>query len=664
MERKAGLFLLIAAVLLLEIRPAMGVEIFPWIDATPDDLALESVEAHPDAPAVFLNRKKMLVMGFTGQKGNNTRVDEYRRLKILNAAGLQEATVSLPSIDFARVKRLDARITQPDGSIRMLSQADIFSKTQSKSDRYKIISFALPQAEVGSIIEYRYAIIYENVIRPWKLYFQGWLPVLESTIELDSHEYAEYNINAIGFKGNDPERVTEKRHSQYRNLRTSHSTFTLRDLPLVPEEPFSPPFEEVAARVELMPLKYMSGGQWHALAKNVSWQGLASSYTDRMGKYREWSPKTDAFVEQTVGGLSTDREKAAVLYEFVRAGIRWGQTPCKDGFCPPDKVLKAREGDSWDRTMLLQLMLSKAGLKSALVWMSPRTEAKMVRNFPDFTRINYVLVEVTLDGEQVFLDVRNTSDEFGMLQPHLQGMQCVLVDGRASTWSKTPMLPAEASTRQVKLDLQLTEAGQVKGQGRLVLTGNHAWLRSMWGEDDHPVVSRWRAWMEPEVGGFSSWIAGQFPEFKVEVGNLEWSKKDGGLVGTWEMESADTLPGDFISLPSAAPIGIHRNPFVLTPDQRVTPARLLFPFLEEVEVHVTWPEGWSLDSSPEVEGTESYIGKVSIQREVGTGELTYHRRFSLDDVKVDGDFAYSKLHELYVETLMADMGSIVLVKDE
>lgn len=643
--------------------PGWAAETFPWIEATPADLALQTVEAHADAPAVFLNRKTLLVLGFTGFKGNQTHVDEYRRLKILNAEGLSMATISLPSIDYARIKRLDARITQPDGSTRMLSKSDIFSKTQSKSERYKIISFALPQAEIGSIIEYRFTLVHENLIQPWQLFFQGWLPVLESTIAVDVNEYTEYNINVVSSLGQEPETETEARHSQFRNLRTSLYTYTLRDLPLVPEEPFSPPFEEVAARVEMMPLRYRSGPRWIRLAKNISWPGLAHSFTERLAKYREWAPKTEAFVKQRTAGLTSERAKATALYEFVRTSIELGASPCKEGLCPPDKVLKARVGTSWDRVLLLQHMLTIAGLDASPVWLSPRTDAKMSRSFPDYSRVNYVLVAVTLAGEHVFLDPSNRTDRLGILQPDLQGVSCVLVDGKSSGWSKTPMEPAASSARRVSLEMKIDETGQITGKGRMVLTGNHAWLRTMWARDELAVVSAWQRWMEPGAGVFSDWVAAQFPEFKVTVTGLVWNDEEDGLVGSWELAPGGLGETDYISLASTAPLGLDRNPFALPPDQRVTPARLLFPFVDELELHLTWLDGWSLDSFPEATGIDTYVGKLTVESKKGTGEFYYHRTFNLELVDINGSFAYEKLHELYAETLLADMAPIVLVKD-
>ena len=159
-------------------------------------------------------------------------------------------------------------------------------------------------------------------------------------------------------------------------------------------------------------------------------------------------------------------------------------------------------------------------------------------------------------------------------------------------------------------------------------------------------------------------MAAQFPEFKVTVTDLAWNKEAGGLVGTWELMSGGPEETGFISLPSTAPLGLRRNPFALSPEKRVTPARLLFPFVDDVELHIKWPESWSLDSVPESAGADSYIGKFSIESEKRTGELRYHRHFSLDRINIDGSFAYEKLHELYAETLQVDMEPIILVQDD
>src|SRR5689334_17540010 len=122
-----------------------------WTAASPEELHMTSVPEAPGAPAVFLYRQV---------DRDDSRYSEsvYVRIKILTDAGLNYANVEIPFIQGAEhIGSIQARTIRPDGSV-VNFDGTTYEKPIVKSDRVKYMAktFTLPEAEVGSILEYRY----------------------------------------------------------------------------------------------------------------------------------------------------------------------------------------------------------------------------------------------------------------------------------------------------------------------------------------------------------------------------------------------------------------------------------------------------------------------------------------------------------------------------
>src|SRR5215475_9112786 len=128
-----------------------------WPAISPEDLSMTSIKEQPGAPAVILLREE------TDDDMNNVH-QVYERIKILADAGREYANVQIP---YGRrgfsIEGISGRTVHADGSI-VPFQGKPFDKTVAKGGgiRINVKSFTLADVDVGSIIDYRYSLRYDD----------------------------------------------------------------------------------------------------------------------------------------------------------------------------------------------------------------------------------------------------------------------------------------------------------------------------------------------------------------------------------------------------------------------------------------------------------------------------------------------------------------------
>ncbi|HEX4577170.1 MAG TPA: DUF3857 domain-containing protein, partial [Edaphobacter sp.] len=132
-----------------------------WTVPTPEELSTISQPEVPGAAAVYLYREEIT-------DDHLHMFSIYTRLKVLTEKGKEYSNVEL---HYARVNdganitidNIQGRTIHPDGSIIPFAGKP-FDKLVEKAGGVKVMSkvFTMPDVEVGSIIEYRYKLHYDD----------------------------------------------------------------------------------------------------------------------------------------------------------------------------------------------------------------------------------------------------------------------------------------------------------------------------------------------------------------------------------------------------------------------------------------------------------------------------------------------------------------------
>lgn len=198
------------------------------------------------------------------------------------------------------------------------------------------------------------------------------------------------------------------------------------------------------------------------------------------------NPTIRARARELTHGLSTEREKAESLYDFVATQIRSVNLSLGlGGYKPhrPVEVLTSKFGNSNDKHTLLEALLATAGIRAypALI---PST-GKIDPAVPSPAHFDHKILVVPTGADPknwVWLDTTPEVAPFGMLAAPLRGKQVLVIptaDTRARVPAparlvETPADPPFAQFQQIRVTGRIDRFGTLTAHVHYSMTGDNA----------------------------------------------------------------------------------------------------------------------------------------------------------------------------------------------
>lgn len=613
---------------------------------TETERRMTSVPEAPNAPAVVLYKRGKFTMidERTGRFSPSFTI-EVRR-KILTEEGKKYGEALVFHSKQAKLQELEGRTVLPDGREVPLPKDAVFKRRLSRSEKVFTTSIAFPAVEVGAVLDYRYRIRGASIFAmdPW--YFQEEVPTLFSEVV-----YEIPGVFTVRSYISDPLKLGIQQGST-KTEDGGRIWATGLNLPAIPDEPFSVPYQDMASWYLLAPVGFKSNIDPRRYFE--TWATTCELYAKEYEKALKKSAAAGRKVQE-LAGSGDPRAKAEAVYRFVRDQIETLNEPgvglAED--TTADSVLTARRGDYAGKALLLHAMLKAAGLQSRVVWAADRDSGLFATDFPNPRWFDWVIVAVDLDGQRVFLDPSDRSLGFGHLPPYLEGMPALLYDRAAPEMVKLPQAAYTDSVRLAKVDLDLDAEGRVTGKGSLTLTGHHGWSYLHWKPSAEETVEAWKKWLEESYGGYT-----------VSEVRVQESVDDRKVEVTWSLsQREEEVLGDETTLSPSLPLGPIKQRFQADPASRLSPILFAFADRDEVELTVRWPEGWQPEKLPKEMRHDTAAGAMlaTVEWADGARTLTYRRRF---DIK-QREFAkaqYPMVQALYTRAEKNDAETLVMVR--
>lgn len=622
----------------------------PFPPVTERELALASVPGEPNAPAVVLFKKgEFRMMDIArGDVSSSLKVDV--RVKVLTEQGKERGEVAIPHSRALRLLGFEGRTVLPDGRVVPLPADAKFESKASRAERRFVTTVAFPAVEVGAILDYRYELRFDSIylLEPW--YFSEDLPVLYSEIV-----YQVPSEIAAQPWGRDPFRVQVKSESA-KNSQGVRFRAWAENLPAIPEEPYGAPFADLATQLILLPSAYTAGptrfellADWRSTSELVleSWNKALRKDGAAARRARELAARA---------GTGTAEERAAAVYRFVRDEI--ATEDLAGVYVPerstPDSVLAARAGDYAEKALLLQAMLAAIEVPARPVWVADRLGGLIDRQLANPNWFERVIVAAEIGGRRVFLDPSDRALAFGRIHYGIEGMEALIPDRKKPENLVLPESPWTDSRRRASLELALGADGRLAGKGALELTGHHAWNRIQWQENAEKTAEAWK-----------KWLGDAWRDFEIADLAFEELADESRVRVTWSMaQREEEVLGDEATLAPSRPLGPAEQPFVQPATARRTPVVLSFADRDEVELRLSWPEGWKVETAPSATSHESAVGALVAEVEVDEAarSLVYRRRFDILDKELGDPREYELIRALYTEVEKHDAQSLALVR--
>ena len=421
----------------------------------------KTYEKDTTATAIILNEKGENY--FEIIRGRLLLVKKYHcKIKVLKREGLEEATVEIPYYNsqnrFEQVEEIEV-VTHNNGIKTFLNKADIY--TENLNERWNIKKFTLPNAQVGSILEYSY-----KIITPFVYNFNGWtfqsdIPKLYSEFNAKIPGNYIYNRSLVGSLKLHANEASTLDNCIYLRSVSKHMScevlkYAMKDIPAFKsEEEYMLAPSNYISRIEfeLAELYHLDG------SKDVftrSWADVDKEFRTDPDIGRQLKKKS-FYEKQDLSGLfeeEDDLTRAKNIYEFTQNHFRWNGEYGIYRDIDVKEAFETKTGNIGEINITLINLLQMGGLKTNLVLLSTRTNGLPKKTHPVISDFNYIIAKVEIDGRDYLLDASNKNLPFGILP-----FRCLNYDGRVmdfkskSYWYDIKAYSRNKRTSRIQIDL-------------------------------------------------------------------------------------------------------------------------------------------------------------------------------------------------------------------
>ncbi len=586
-----------ALVLLLVLLPMSAFAFSDWQDPTPAELSMKSYPANPDAPAVFLYREETV-------DDNLNMHSMYARIKILTEKGKEiYSDIEIPyEAKHFNIDSVAGRTIHSDGTVVPFTGKP-YEKLLVKQGNERIMAkvFSMPDVQVGSIIEYRYKLRYDdNIVLPPHWLIQQKIPVLKArysfvvssslngTLHTVLTEEFGHQLAANGLLYSTilPPGDTVKQNA--------NGTYVLdiENVPPLPNEDYLPPIRSLSYRVIFYYTPFRSRDE----------------YWETLGKY--WSESFDHFarpsgqIQQAVSGIvapgDNDLQKLQKIYaavmkldntSFTREHTATENKAEGLQMKSAEDVWTQKRGNEDQITRLFVAMARAAGLKAYGAIVVNRDNGLFDENLLSWDQLDDELAVVEINGKEVYFDPGQRYCEFGKLHWKHTWAGGVREMDHGTDLFHTPGMDYKSNGVDRFAELTLDANGQVHGIIRETMTGAQAlaWRQAALRQDETAVMKDYEKIVQRSMPPGVQIKMNHFIGLSDYTTSLMAVLDVSGMLGT--------KTGKHVFLPAV--FFEAGNPPRFAETHREDPVDLHYPYMIHDQFQVTLPPDLAIDSLPQ-----------------------------------------------------------------
>jgi len=430
-----------------------------WRDVTAGELALKTSKVVPNSDAEYIFREMNI------EYADSRRVNKYYfRIKIFTEKGRNDfSKINIPVS--GEIKNFNARVIQPDNSIVAIDKKDFFDKTiaQTKYFIEKEKSFAIPNLQIGSIIEYRYD---EN------------FPLLERTVRVIRFSPIEFNFTfqfdipaqriSYSIKLDGGKEKWQIIPHNFQNLETtgdeksSNYVFTRYNVPPIVKEAFMPPENLINQYLTIINEPRKVKNFEEIMSEAVGYYVYRFKFIQEYAKDRKVSEKAKILTADA----STDEEKIRRLYNFCQKQIislQFDETISQKLYEDPDDILKNQIASSYQVNNLFAGLAASLGFEPQIILGYDRRKYVYDEQHPEETPFKSVAVSLKIANEWRYFDPSNPFLPFGSLPWFNEGIAALRMNNKLVSFINIPLATFDKNKSVRTGEFTLTEDGALEG---------------------------------------------------------------------------------------------------------------------------------------------------------------------------------------------------------
>ncbi|MDE3202392.1 MAG: DUF3857 and transglutaminase domain-containing protein [Acidobacteriota bacterium] len=622
-------------------------------EPTKEELQMTSDPMAPGAAAVYLYREE--------KTDDNLHYHSYyERIKVLTEKGKELATVRIPyEHGTFKVTNIEGRTIHPDGTVIKLTTkpADLMD-FKSGSTQVNTMVFTLPSVEVGSILEYRLQLRYDDSV----VSSPSW-DIQQPYFVHKAHYYFSPNhkggITIFNARGDALNQLMYAVHAdgkaQVKEDTTGNFTFDIENVPPTPNEGWMPPLNSLTWKVRFYYTQYHSGQDF--------WTSEGKRWVKESDNFAKPTNELKQAVSTIVSPGDTDEQKAHKIYDAVMKLENTDYTRKKsDAELKKEKiktiknaedVWQQKSGSSDEIALLFVAMARAAGLKAYAAQVVNRDRAIFDSNYLQMKQLDDYIAILDLSGKDIFLDPGEKMCPFGLM-----AWKHTIASGLRDS-DKGPeyvSVPAETYRQNVVQrvgDINIDASGNVSGILRFILLGQDAlhWRQIALQNDAEEVKKQFNESMKAYI---PEGIQADFDHF------LGLQDMNATLMGFVKISgSMGAVTGKHFFLPGLFCESKASHPFV-TEANRSVPVDVHYPKLEEDEIVYHLPEGYGVEGLPQPVSINWPDHAVLTIKAKAEGKTVTVSRLMAYNFTLLEEKAYPDLRGFYQKVATADQEQLVL----
>ncbi|MET0945197.1 MAG: DUF3857 domain-containing protein [Flavobacterium sp.] len=433
------------------------------------------------APAAILFKKGRTFFTYSQGKGivaNN--VYEFR-IKIYKKEGLKWANqevsyyVGYENLNDDTVNFSNAATYNLENGEIVKTKLNGEGSFKSKINKYwNQATITLPNVKVGSVIEFKYVLKSENIVKLPDFDFQYNIPVNYFEYKTEIPEFFIYKSLLVGTSKieTNAEIVLSSQvfASGYKQI---NSFYTSKDIPALNEERFVDNINNYKGSIqnELERERYPDKP---VVNYTNTWEGVATSiYKSKdFGEELKQRDYYSADLKEILQKTDSKKERLSLIFQFVQSRMNWTG---KKGYLVDKGVKKAYEeksGNIAEINFILISMLKTAGIEVNPVLVS--TVENGVPVFPNRTVFNYIIGAAEIEGQKILLDATSKFTTPNILPLNVLNWKGRLIKEDGSS-QEIDLIPKITSKENYTITASINpDLGEIDGRLRIKKTDYEA----------------------------------------------------------------------------------------------------------------------------------------------------------------------------------------------
>jgi hypothetical protein len=559
------------------------------------------------------------------------------------------------------ISDIRARSIAPDGTITPFA-GKAFNTTIVKAHGVKYLAkvLALPNVQVGSIIEWKYTEYWESYV-----FAPHW--VLQNDLLTKRAKFTFVPMFKAGHyiedsRGDIKDRVFYTTvglpaNTAIKTTANNRMELELKDIPAFEEEDFTPPSAMLKMRVD-----FYYGSDKMGKPQEF-WKSEGKYWSKELDKFAAHSSAIVAAVSKAIVPTDTPDQKARKIYAYVQKIKNLSYTGSDRRLeellnhesrekRTVDDVLLLNEGFRDEIARLFWAMARAANLQAFAMRVADRDEYFFQASIPNPSQLTSEIVIVNIDGKEVFLDPGTPLCPFGHLAWQHTATQGIRQSADGAQLAPTPGASYKEAISKRVGRLTLSDDGSATGKIGIGWAGEEALTRRLSGLKTDEAGRKKE--LEDELKAMLP--AGALVHLESVV---DWDNAEKQLSATFSVDipSFASTAGKRLLVPTNLFQSRTRQPFAH--GERKQPVYFNFPYYLADETTITFPPSYQTESLPAVQPIKTDYSVYSLKHSAQKNSVTINRTFAMAEIAFQQK-EYAGLRKFLGEVNAADSQPLVL----